>query len=136
MSNETNIGSLLFFGGQSGETLFSDEGHWAVDPDRTYEDAAREILDPLQRLPITERSRYTAITGALVVERELDGLLAAALPGFNELAPRPDALTLSMKTRIARALGLAPTRLFASMDTVRHIRNAFAHNLHLDQFED
>jgi len=90
-----------------------------------------EALDAaLDHLAATKDERALVIVGALLVEGSIDDLLHTIMPGYKAL--RKKDFAFSTKIELARALRLCPNSVFNAADTVRAMRNAFAHNLPVD----
>ena len=83
----------------------------------------------------TEDDRALALTGALVIENAIDGFLNAHIPEYTKLKDKKD-FTFSLKISLARALKLCPSRLFGAADTIRDVRNDFAHKLSISTFAE
>ncbi len=79
--------------------------------------------------------RSKVILGALVVEANLDHLLATWMPGFVKLSKSKD-FTFSLKTETLRAMELIPPHILDAVDLIRGIRNHFAHNLNIATLSD
>ena len=92
-----------------------------------------EIDDVLTHLSSAD-DRAVALVGALLIETAVNDLVSAHVPGYKSLADNRD-FTLSMRIALARALKLCPARLLGAADTVRAIRNDFAHKLVLQSFD-
>jgi hypothetical protein len=78
----------------------------------------------------------SALLGAMLLESAVDRFLAALMPGYDaELRDRREA-SFSVKIAIARALRVFPSRILGAADTVRQVRNEFAHKLDVDSLAD
>lgn len=94
------------------------------------------LPDFIQRLKGTTDHRSLALLGALVLEHHLDEILRAFLPKYSKLTDKSQNFTLSLKIATLAALNLIPEHLVGCADAVREVRNAFAHHLALDSFEN
>lgn len=90
----------------------------------------------IQRLQGTVDHRSLALLGALVLEHHLDSMLSAFMPKYKKLTDKSDSFTLSLKIAMLSALHLIPEHLTGCADVVKDVRNAFAHKLELDSFEN
>ena len=72
----------------------------------------------------------------MLVENALDDLLGNVMPRFDQEIVKNADFGFSMKTRIARALAICPRRILGSVDSIRKARNAIAHNLQSDDYDD
>ncbi len=91
------------------------------------------LQQTLDHLYAVKDERALVLVGALLVENAIDDLLLAFMPGYKKLSDNRE-FTFSMKTELAKTLGLCPPELFVSVDIVRKIRNDFAHQLTIDTF--
>ena len=87
--------------------------------------ALDETLEHLEKAP---EERALVLVGAMLLERAIDELLSAYMPGWEELSKGRD-FSFSMKIKLASAANICPPDLLKSADVVREIRNAFAHEL-------
>lgn len=88
----------------------------------------KTLEEALEHLEKTEDERALVIVGALLLERAIDELLSAYIPGYEELSEDRD-FSFSMKIKIAKAVNICPLELLKGADVVREVRNAFAHDL-------
>ena len=114
-----------------GAILFFQEIHKNVYLGR--EEFFGHIEEQLKHLHSLKDDRALVLVGALLVEYYLDELLSSYIPDYKNQLSR---WTLFVKTTIARALKLCPDYLYDSIDTIREIRNKFAHNLDVKNIED
>lgn len=84
--------------------------------------------EALNHLAATKDERALVIVGALLIEGSIDDLLHTIMPGYKALRKNKD-FAFSTKIELARSLRLCPNNVFNAADTVRAMRNAFAHNL-------
>src|SRR5690348_9432004 len=88
-----------------------------------------------------ESDRACAILGAVILDEQLRALLEAfCIDDSGAVAklfkgPAAPLATFSSRTSAAYALGLVPRSERRDLDLIRHIRNAFAHQLHGLSFE-
>ncbi|MFM9946303.1 MAG: hypothetical protein ACKV1O_00035 [Saprospiraceae bacterium] len=82
--------------------------------------------------------RSAVIFFTLVIESELDRIIRLTFPKSEILFNRQggQGFTFSDKALIVKALHLIPTSIFDFIDITRKIRNEFAHNLDIDNFEE
>jgi hypothetical protein len=90
----------------------------------------------MEHLRHIEDLQLGVLYGALLVENALDELLRRLMPRFEEEIVNNADFSFSMKTRIARALAICPRRILGSVDSIRNARNAIAHNLQFDTYDD
>lgn len=86
------------------------------------------LNETLGHLSATKDERALAIVGALLLEASIDDLLHTIMPGYKPLRNNKD-FSFSTKIALARAMSMFPAEVFNGADTIRLIRNAFAHNL-------
>lgn len=90
--------------------------------------------ETFEHLSSTTDERALAIIGALILEKGIDDLLHTIIPGYKALWDKWD-FSLSTKIELARALRLFPNALFNCVDTIRQIRNEFAHDLSVNSLK-
>ncbi len=118
--------------GPYGETLVSRPVAFVLKP--TDRDTLQTRIDHLlSHVVDLKDDRLLAITGALILENALDGLLEAYLPRFSLISEGRD-FSFGVRTTIAKALDVVPRKLFLAVDSIRQIRNDFGHNLELQAF--
>ncbi len=132
MTDAPSPESILNFEGPKGESLFRRLLVWCL-PAELQLTIQKEMDEVFSHLG-SEDDRAVALVGALVVEDGVNRLVAAHAPGYNALAAKRD-FSLSMRIELARALRLCPSSLLGAADTVRNIRNEFAHKLELTAFD-
>jgi hypothetical protein len=132
MDDNPSPESMLNFEGPEGHSLFRRFLLWClpVEWEPTVQKEADEVFSHLS----AEDDRAVALVAAMVVEDGVNQLVAAYVPGYKDLAAKSD-FTLSMRIELARALRLCPSRLLGAADTLRRIRNEFAHKLTLKTFD-
>ena len=132
MDDNPSPESMLNFEGPEGHSLFRRFLIWCLPAEwePTVQKEADEVFSHLS----AEDDRAVALVAAMVVEDGVNQLVAAYVPGFKDLASKSD-FTFSMRIDLARALRLCPSRLLGAADTLRHIRNEFAHRLTLKTFD-
>jgi hypothetical protein len=86
------------------------------------------IRTTLDHLAEAKEDRALVIVGALLLEAGIDDLLHTLIPGYKALRNNRD-FSFSAKIELARSLKLCPDTVFNGADTIRQIRNAFAHDL-------
>jgi hypothetical protein len=86
------------------------------------------IRHTLDHLADAKEDRALVIVGALLLEAGIDDLLHTLIPGYKGLRNNRD-FSFSAKIELARSLNLCPDKVFNGVDTIRLIRNAFAHDL-------
>jgi len=123
---------MLNFEGPEGYSLFRRFILWCLPVEwmPTVQKEADEVFSHLS----AEDDRAVALVAAMVVEDGVNQLIAAYVPGYKDLAAKSD-LTFSMRIDLARALRLCPSRFLGATDTLRRIRNEFAHKLTLKTFD-
>lgn len=132
MAESLGPGAILNVEGPERETLFRRFLVWCLPPEweRTMQAEIDEVFAHLN----SEDDRAVALVGALLVESAVNELVSAYVPGYKTLAENRD-FTFSMRIELARALRLCPARLLGAADTVRAIRNDFAHELGIGAFD-
>jgi hypothetical protein len=133
LENQSPEDQILNFEGPADETMFRGFVSWCL-PEQFEEEAQKEVDSVFAHLA-TEDNRALALIGALVIENAIDGFLNAHIPGYTKLKDKKD-FTFSMKINLARALKLCPSRLFGAADTIRDVRNDFAHKLSISLFSE
>jgi hypothetical protein len=125
--------SILNFEGPKGETLFRRfvDAYLPLEWEPKVQAEVDEVFGHLD----SKDDRAVAVVGALVIEDSVNQLVAAHVPGYKKMAESRD-FGLSMRIELARALRLCPSRLLGAADTVRAIRNDFAHKLALKMFDE
>src|SRR5947209_5205235 len=93
-----------------------------IFPDKKALDEALVYLDEAQE------ERALVIVGALLLEKAVYYLLYAFVPGYKSLNEERD-FTFSMKIKLAKAISICPSELLDSINTIRDVRNVFAHDL-------
>lgn len=132
MADTPSPESILNFEGPEGESLFRRFLVWCLPVG--WEPVIQKEIDEVFSHLRSEDDRAVALVGALVVEDGVNQLVAAHAPGYKDLAAKRD-FSFSMRIELARALRLCPSRLLGAADTVRSIRNEFAHKLALRTFD-
>ena len=132
MADNPSPESILNFESPQGESLFGRFLVWCLPAD--YESTIQSEIDDVFSHLGSEDDRAVALVGALLVEDGVNRLVAAHAPGYKDLQANRD-LTLSTRIDLARALRLCPSRFLGAADTVRSIRNEFAHKLTLKTFD-
>lgn len=77
--------------------------------------------------------RLLAIVTALIIEDRIDAALGSFLPKYRKLTENTD-FTFSLKIALCEALGQIPPSILNAANTLRKIRNEFAHNLDITSF--
>jgi DNA-binding MltR family transcriptional regulator len=109
-------------------------------PDQSI-DLVREWHDVMQELQ-SESDRGAALMGAAYLDTALKSLIQANLAGGNVVVDKllnvPNAPLGTFSSRIAMAygLGLIGPNYFRTLESIREIRNAFAHFRRRFTFED
>ena len=75
------------------------------------------------------------IIGALIIENELDNFLSGWIKIYSHLKNSKD-LTFSFKVDLVISLKLIPRRILNAIESIKKIRNVFAHNLDISAFEE
>jgi hypothetical protein len=132
MAESPNPDEVLNVEGPEGETLFRRFLVWCLP--REWEPTIQAEVDEVFARLNSADDRAVALVGALLVENAVNELVSAYVPGYNALAENRD-FTLSLRIELARALKLCPARLLGAADTVRAIRNDFAHELGTTGFD-
>ena len=132
MTESPSPESILNFEGPEGETIFRRfvDGCLPLEWEPVVQAEVDEVFAHLD----SKDDRAVAVVGALVIEDSVNQLAAAHVPGYKSLAENRD-FSLSMRIELARALRLCPSRLLGAADTVRTIRNDFAHKLAVKTFD-
>jgi len=133
MTESPSPESILTFEGPEGETLF--RRFVAACLPLEWEPVVQAEVDEVFAHLDSKDDRAVAVVGALVIEDSVNQLVAAYVPGYKKMAENRD-FGLSMRIELARALRLCPSRLLGAADTVRAIRNDFAHKLALKAFDE
>jgi len=123
---------LINFEGEKDATLF-----YRVLKDAFVNDLAEEINNKMEQYTKNYESagddRAIAIIGALIIENELDYLLATWIKDYARIKNKRE-MTLSFKTELAISLKLIPTKILNAIEPIRKIRNIFAHDLDITSF--
>jgi uncharacterized protein YutE (UPF0331/DUF86 family) len=120
--------------GKQGETLFfmPIADRFAHMEDQLKEDGLRDLLN---RSESYGDDRSKVLVGALAAEAVLDKALGILLPKYLQAFDNKKELTFSIKTKILRAMAVIPPHLLEALDILRGIRNAFAHDIKLDELD-
>lgn len=97
--------------------------------------ASQDMVPSYSLIQNAKDDRSKVILGALVVEANLDHVLATWMPGFARLTNSKD-FTFSLKTETLRAMELIPPHILDAVDLIRGVRNDFAHNLDIATLSD
>lgn len=129
------------YSGPDEETVFHDfDPGLLVTPAANIENVADRVLAPIQgqmeHLRHIKDFQLGILYGAMLVENALDELLRNLMPRFDQEIVNNADFSFSMKTRIARALAICPRRILGSVDSIRNARNAIAHNLQFNNYDD
>ena len=133
MADDPKPEQTLNFEGPVGDTVFRRFIVWCLPAG--WEPVIQAEIDEVFAHLGPEEDRAVAVVGALVIENGVNQLVGAHVPGFKRIAHHRD-FTLSMRIELARALRLCPSRLLGAADTIRHIRNEFAHKLSLKSLDE
>jgi len=116
--------------GAPGLSVFQHLVYECVSPEeeKSIQDAVNETVD---RVGNYKDDRALVLVGALLIENAIDGLLSALMPGYKALEEKKE-FTFSLRIEFARALRLIPVHVLTAADTIRGIRNVFAHKLQID----
>ncbi len=94
----------------------------------------REVPDLFRRAEESGDDRSLALITALLLEYHIDRLLHAFLPRYQILLDRSET-TFSLKADMLKALAFVPPEILRCVDVLRKIRNDFAHDLNMEDFE-
>ena len=133
MTDSPTSDAILDFSGPDGETLFRHFVVWCL-PVKWESEVQRETDEVFAHLR-SDDDRAVALVGAMIVQDAVDALAAAHAPGYKRLAENRD-FSFSLRIELVRALRLCPSRLLSAADTIRTIRNDFAHELSIKAFGD
>jgi hypothetical protein len=126
-------GPILNVEGPENKTLFYRFLTWCL-PAEWKSNVQTEVDESFSHLA-SEDDRAVALVGGLLIENAVNALLSAYVPGYKNLEENRD-FSLSLKIELARALRLCPSWLLGAADSVRAIRNDFAHELSLKTFDE
>ena len=79
--------------------------------------------------------RAYVIFAAGLLEKQITEILYLIFPK-NKFLKESECFTFSMKIRILKATSLLPNQFLNFADLVRELRNVFAHNIEIENFED
>lgn len=113
--------------GEKGASAFTEP---FIDPELR----PNQLPGFLQRIQNTGDERSFVIVSSVVVERYLDSLLGAIIPGYGGLAEKRE-VTFSLKLELLKALRLIPSHIVVAANLIRRVRNKFAHDLACDGLE-
>lgn len=85
---------------------------------------AKALEEALAHLEKAQEERALVIVGALLIEKAIDQLLSAFVQGYEDRD-----FSFFQKLKLARTIHICPMELLDSVDIVREVRNAFAHDL-------
>lgn len=122
------------FSGPVGESLFTQDVFWLYDS-KDFDHTNARVLEAIKREQNAKDDRALVLVSCLTVEASINEFIEAFAPRFHPLFKKRD-YTLALKTELARALALCPSWLFDCADTIRAIRNEFAHDLNVESLDD
>ncbi len=123
---------LINFEGQKGESFFYQFKTWCL-PKEFQEDLQKSVDDMLQKVSDLKDDRLLVLIASLIIENAIDELLKAIIPDYKKVKENKD-FTFSMKIELAKALRFIPSWILGCADFIRGLRNNFAHDLHVDSF--
>jgi hypothetical protein len=116
--------------GEKGRTLFykplpiiADLGDWNS-----------QVPEFFQRIEKSGDDRSYAILSAIIVEHHVVRMLKLVMPRFDDFA-KSHELSFSMKLDLLESIRLIPEHLVVCADTVRSVRNEFAHDLDIESLD-
>ena len=118
--------------GKYGDSLFYD--HSFMVEQNSLNEWRTKIKSYFEKCESTNDHRAIALIGALIIEEELDKLLSSWLIDYKYINDDLE-MTFSFKVKLAKSCNLIPNRILDSIEPIRKIRNIFAHNMEIDQFE-
>jgi hypothetical protein len=99
----------------------------------TPDDSLDEFKQSIAHLAGVEDDRAVILVCALLLENAVESCLTAFAPRFPQMADDRD-LTFSLKTNFLKSLCLLPPHVLEAITPIRQIRNEFAHNLEIKDF--
>ncbi|MBX3240812.1 MAG: hypothetical protein KIT80_23025 [Chitinophagaceae bacterium] len=104
-------------------------GYWEKNSDWN-----KDIPQYFKRLNKIKDDRSFAILASTVLEYQVDRFLKCFIPEYQILV-KPNT-SFDFKLNILRAFRLLPPQIVNSAELIKNIRNEFAHNQDLDNFND
>lgn len=120
------------FAGPPGETVF----YRKLASIEWEEEWNQEVPALFARLERAGDDRSLVLFSALLVEAQLDALLAIWIPRYKVKLQESLSFTFSMKLELLDAMRLIPRIIVRCADVVRDVRNKFAHKLECDRLEE
>jgi len=103
------------------------------------EEGATEMLDKFVKELVhninKKGDRNFAINAAIIIENLIDNALGLLLPKYK-IVMEDNNITFSRKINLLDSFNLIPDDIFAQIDCLRKIRNAFAHQLKYSTFDE
>ena len=134
---QSGIQTLINGGGIPGESIF-----WRFVPEitpneaETYVNLLQQWQDEYRRhYEELKDDRAIVVVEALCIEDCLDKMIEAIFPRSKEILENKD-FSFSLKIDLIRAYNVIPNRILDDCDTIRQMRNDFAHELSLKTFSD
>jgi hypothetical protein len=131
MAQEKKIN--LNFDCPKGDAVFHTSFHDAfnVNPSE-LKNVSNEVMDLILNLHMLDDDRLIALVGELIVENTVENYLCASGKGYEREFSKSN---FSLKLRSAKSLNLSPSKIFDCVEVIRLIRNDFAHNLDIKNFD-
>jgi len=124
--------------GAPGESIFRRPISFLLTPSegKFYEAVfQKELEEYWAHYKELEDERAVVVVGSLCVEDCLDKMIEAIFPRSKELLENKD-FSLSLKIDLIQAYKIIPNRILNDCDTIRQMRNDFAHELNIKTFDD
>jgi hypothetical protein len=119
-----------------GEAVFYEQMPDVMGGLSGFQEIVGEVQRYIQHIADLKDDRLYALVADLLAENAIDNYLLELMPKYKkELADNKD-FTFSLKIAVAKELRLSPAKFFKGADVLRKIRNEFAHNLEIKNFED
>jgi hypothetical protein len=95
----------------------------------------KKVSTYIKKINNSVDDRAYVIFAAGLLEKQISEILYLIFPKHKFLE-ESECFTFSMKIRILKATSLLPNQILNFADLVRELRNVFAHNIEIENFED
>lgn len=119
--------------GPKGKTIFHDT-YMACLADDTRLYLAKKTQERIDHTNKVKDIPAIVVVNSLIIENNIDDIIESLMPDYKILKNNTN-FTFSMKIDILKALKVIPNFILNSCDIIRKIRNEFAHNLEIDDFD-
>jgi hypothetical protein len=135
MSEEPKPEQFINIEGPPGQSVFTHLVTWLIPREYKSGEFQKELDEYWAHFKDLADERAVVLAGALCVEDCLDGLINAFFPASKIVYENRD-FTFSSKIDVIRASRLILPRILRDCDTIRKLRNDFAHELKLKTLSD